>query len=340
VKLGRRQEAQLEFDVPSSLWLPKGVATPMRRGGGARGSKGLRVAGKPGGSQLSVTESPDTNLLNNSVIFEGDALTVLRRLPSQSVQCIVTSPPYWGLRDYHIPCQIGLEPTLPEFLASLRGIFAEARRVLRDDGVFWLNIGDGYTSGNRGWRAPDKKNGARAMSVRPDTPAGLKSKDLLGIPWRLAFTLQDDGWYLRADIIWNKPNAMPESVKDRPTRSHEYLFMFTKSDQYLYDRSAIMDPNGRNKRSVWDINTMAYAGAHFATFPPKLVEPCIKASTRPGDVVLDPFFGSGTAGLVASELGRRYVGIELNPEYIALAKDRLGLGCGPIIQALTGIASS
>lgn len=178
------------------------------------------------------------------------------------------------------------------------------------------------------------------MSVRPDTPAGLKSKDLLGIPWRLAFTLQDDGWYLRADIIWNKPNAMPESVKDRPTRSHEYLFMFTKSDQYLYDRSAIMDPNGRNKRSVWDINTMAYAGAHFATFPPKLVEPCIKASTRPGDVVLDPFFGSGTAGLVASELGRRYVGIELNPEYIALAKDRLGLGCGPIIQALTGIASS
>jgi site-specific DNA-methyltransferase (cytosine-N4-specific) len=267
-----------------------------------------------------------------STLIEGDALAVLRKLPSQVVQCIVTSPPYWGLRDYHIPCQIGLEPTLPEFLANLRAIFAEARRVLKDDGVLWLNIGDGYTSGNRGWRAPDKKNRARAMSVRPDTPVGLKPKDLLGIPWRLAFTLQDDGWFLRADIIWNKPNAMPESVKDRPTRAHEYLFMLTKSDQYLYDRSAIMDTNGRNKRSVWDINTVAYAGAHFATFPPKLVEPCIKASTRPGDFVLDPFFGSGTTGLVANELLRRYVGIELNPEYIALAKDRLGLGCGPVVK--------
>jgi site-specific DNA-methyltransferase (adenine-specific) len=169
----------------------------------------------------------------------------------------VTSPPYWGLRDYHIPSQIGLEPTLPEFLANLRTVFSEARRVLKDDGVLWLNIGDGYTSGNRGWRAPDKKNRARAMSVRPDTPAGLKPKDLLGIPWRLAFTLQDDGWYLRTDIIWNKPNAMPESVKDRPTRAHEYVFMLTKSDQYRYDRSAIVDPNGRNKRSVWDINTVA-----------------------------------------------------------------------------------
>jgi DNA methylase len=154
VKLDRQQAAQLELDVVSSLWLPKGIATPTH--GGAR-SKGLRAADKPGRSQLSVTEIPETHLLKNSVIFEGDALAVLRRLPSQSVQCIVTSPPYWGLRDYHIPCQIGLEPTLPEFLASLRAIFAEARRALRDDGVFWLNIGDGYTSGNRGWRAADKK---------------------------------------------------------------------------------------------------------------------------------------------------------------------------------------
>ncbi|HEY1245400.1 MAG TPA: site-specific DNA-methyltransferase [Hyphomicrobiaceae bacterium] len=265
-------------------------------------------------------------------MFEGDALTVLRTLPDQSVQCVVTSPPYWGLRDYSIPSQIGLEPTLSEFLGSLRTVFSEARRVLRDDGILWLNIGDGYTSGNRGWRAPDKKNRARAMATRPDTPAGLKPKDLLGIPWRLAFALQDDGWYLRADIIWNKPNAMPESVKDRPTRAHEYLFMFTKSDRYLYDHSAIVDPNGRNKRSVWDINTVAYAGAHFATFPPKLVEPCIKASTRTGDFVLDPFFGSGTAGLVASQLGRRYIGIELHPEYIALAKERLGLACGPVLK--------
>jgi site-specific DNA-methyltransferase (adenine-specific) len=277
-------------------------------------------------------ERSGSSALDGSRIFQGDALTVLRALPPRSVQCVVTSPPYWGLRDYRIPRQIGLEPTLPEFLASLRTIFAETRRVLRDDGVLWLNIGDGYTSGNRGWRAPDRKNRARAMAVRPDTPPGLKAKDLLGIPWRLAFALQDDGWYLRADVIWNKPNAMPESVKDRPTRAHEYLFMLTKGEQYRYDHSAIADPNGRNKRSVWDINTVAYAGAHFATFPPKLVEPCIRASTRPGDFVLDPFFGSGTVGLVASQLERRYIGIELHPEYIDLAKERLGLACGPIVK--------
>ena len=334
MKLDRR--AQLELDVASSLGAKTANVAPAR-------SSGLRVSeaeqhvtatNELNGSRRGETTDKDSQRLepDTSTIFEGDALAVLCKLPSQSVQCIVTSPPYWGLRDYRIPCQIGLESTLLEFLGSLRVIFAESRRVLRNDGVFWLNIGDGYTRGNRGWRAPDKKNRARAMSVRPDTPEGLKPKDLLGIPWRLAFALQDDGWYMRADIIWNKPNAMPESVKDRPTRSHEYLFMFTKSDQYRYDRSAIVDPNGRNKRSVWDINTVAYAGSHFAAFPPKLVEPCIKSSTRPGDFVLDPFFGSGTTGLVANALGRRYVGIELNPEYIALAKERLGLGCGPVVR--------
>lgn len=264
-------------------------------------------------------------MADESAIYQGDALHVLRTLPSSSVQCVVTSPPYWGLRDYNIPHQIGLEETLPKFIARLRAVFAEVRRVLRDDGLFWLNIGDGYTSGNRGWRAPDKKNRARAMNIRPDTPAGLKPKDLMGIPWRLAFALQEDGWFLRADIIWNKPNAMPESVKDRPTRAHEYLFMFSKSEKYRYDREAVMDANGRNRRSVWDINTIAYAGAHFAVFPARLIEPCIKASTRPGNFVLDPFFGSGTAGLVAASLGRRYIGIELNPEYIMLARARLGL---------------
>jgi site-specific DNA-methyltransferase (cytosine-N4-specific) len=266
---------------------------------------------------------PETIPVTGSVIFEGDALTVLSRLRSESVQCIVTSPPYWGLRDYNIPEQIGLEPTLPQFLNRLRTVFAEARRVLSDDGVFWLNIGDGYTSGNRGWRAPDKKNPARAMTIRPDTPEGLKPKDLHGIPWRLALALQEDGWYLRADIIWNKPNVQPESVRDRPTRAHEYLFMFTKSERYHYDREAILEPNGRNCRSVWSINTQAFSGAHFATFPPKLVEPCIQASTRPGDYVLDPFFGSGTAGLVAQQLERKYIGIELHPEYVALAAERL-----------------
>ena len=272
-------------------------------------------------------------IVQDSAIYQGDALAVLRTLPSACMQSVITSPPYWGLRDYNVTNQIGLEQTLPEFIERLRSIFSEVRRVLRDDGVLWLNIGDGYTSGNRGWRAPDKKNRARAMETRPDTPEGLKPKDLMGVPWRVAFALQDDGWYLRADIIWNKPNAMPESVKDRPTRAHEYLFMLTKREKYHYDRQAILELNGRNKRSVWDINTQAYAGAHFATFPYKLVEPCIRASTRAGDFVLDPFFGSGTAGVVASDLGRKYIGIELHPEYIELARQRLGLGCAPIVKA-------
>lgn len=270
--------------------------------------------------------------LSGSTIFEGDALTTLRRLPSESIQTIVTSPPYWGLRDYDTDEQIGLEGTLPEFIASLQSVFREARRVLADDGVLWLNIGDGYTSGNRGWRAPDKKNPARAMSVRPNTPDGLKAKDLLGIPWRLAFALQDDGWYLRADIIWNKPNAMPESVRDRPTRAHEYIFMFTKSEKYYYDRSSVIEQNGRNIRSVWNIHTQGFSGAHFATFPTKLVEPCIKSSTKPGQYVLDPFFGSGTVGVVAQDLGREYVGIEINPSYVKLAAERLAEGESKIVR--------
>jgi site-specific DNA-methyltransferase (adenine-specific) len=266
---------------------------------------------------------PAKQPLCESTIFEGDAFAVLERIPDKSVQCIVTSPPYWGLRDYDIDDQIGLEPTLPQFINALRSTFNEARRVLKDDGVLWLNIGDGYTSGNRRWRAPDKKNPARAMNVRPDTPEGLKPKDLLGIPWRLAFALQDDGWYLRADLIWHKPNAMPESVKDRPTRAHEYLFMFTKSERYFYDREAVIEPNGRNLRSVWNLHTKGFPDAHFATFPPKLVEPCIRASTCPGDFVLDPFFGSGTVGVVAQQLNRQYVGIELNPAYVRMAVNRL-----------------
>ena len=280
-------------------------------------------------------EKPEELTFSNSVIYEGDALTVLQRLPDCSVQTIITSPPYWGLRDYSIPDQLGLEGTLPQYINALRTIFSEARRVLKDDGVFWLNIGDGYTSGNRGWRAPDKKNPARAMSVRPDTPEGLKSKDLLGLPWRLAFALQEDGWYLRADIIWNKPNAMPESVKDRPTRAHEYVFMFTKGEKYRYDREAIMEKSGgktRNRRTVWNVNTQAFPGAHFATFPPTLVEPCIRASSEPEEFVLDPFFGSGTAGLVAQQLDRKYVGIELNPEYVSLAAERLEADAQSIVR--------
>jgi site-specific DNA-methyltransferase (cytosine-N4-specific) len=194
---------------------------------------------------------------------------------------------------------------------------------LKRDGVLWLNIGDGYTSGNRGWRAPDKKNPNRAMAVRPDNPPGLKDKDLIGVPWRLAFALQTDGWYLRSDIIWHKPNAMPESVKDRPTRAHEYLFMLTKEERYRYYGEAVMedaDQGRRNRRTVWNINTAPSVGAHVASFPPELVEPCVLASSLPGDFVLDPFFGVGTVGLVAQGLGRRYIGIELNPEYVREAE--------------------
>lgn len=263
-------------------------------------------------------------VLSRSLIVEGDAMLALQKLPSESVQCIITSPPYWGLRDYGIEGQIGLEEKLQQYINKLVAVFSEAKRVLKSDGIFWLNIGDGYTSGNRGYRAPDKKNKARAMSVRPDTPEGLKPKDLLGIPWRLALALQADGWYLRSDIIWNKPNAMPESVKDRPTRSHEYIFMFTKKEKYYYDYQAIKE-NGRNRRTVWNVNTMPFPEAHFATFPPALIEPCVLASTVEDDFVLDPFFGSGTVGVVCKKWKRNFVGIELNKEYIEIARKRLNV---------------
>jgi site-specific DNA-methyltransferase (cytosine-N4-specific) len=204
---------------------------------------------------------------HSSALVVGDAAQVLADLPDSVFQTCVTSPPYWSLRDYGIEGQVGLETTVEEYLNRLVAIFDEVRRVLRDDGTMWLNIGDSYTSGGRTWRAPDRKNPIRAMSVRPPTPEGLKPKDLIGVPWRLALKLQEAGWYLRADVIWNKPNCQPESVKDRPTRSHEYVFLFSKSEDYYYDGNAERGPNSRNLRSVWDINTEAFSGAHFATFP-------------------------------------------------------------------------
>jgi len=264
--------------------------------------------------------APSKMQIAESLVLEGDASEVTPRLPDSCVQCIITSPPYWGLRDYGIQGQIGLEPTLAGYIHKLTNIFAELRRVLKPDGILWLNIGDGYTSRNRGWRAPDKKNPNRAMSVRPDNPPGLKDKDLVGVPWRLAFALQADGWYLRSDIIWHKPNAMPESVKDRPTRAHEYIFMFSKEEKYHYDAHAVLeqaeDGGKRNRRSVWSINTSPTNGNHIASFPEELVEPCILAATHSGDFVLDPFFGCGTVGLVCRRLNREFIGIELNPEYV------------------------
>jgi site-specific DNA-methyltransferase (cytosine-N4-specific) len=259
----------------------------------------------------------------NSALICGDAERVLSRFPDAIFQTCVTSPPYWSLRDYHISGQIGLEESVYDYVNHLAGVFAQVRRVMKSDGTLWLNIGDSYTSGGRTWRASDKKNPVRAMSIRPPTPIGLKPKDLVGVPWLLAFALQKEGWFLRADIVWNKPNCQPESVKDRPTRSHEYIFLLSKEEHYLYDPSAVRGPNGRNLRTVWDLHTKSYPSAHFATFPPALVEPCIALGSQPCDLILDPFIGSGTTGAVALKLNRRFVGIELNPAYLQIAEERL-----------------
>jgi len=267
-------------------------------------------------------EKDGFHVLSSSVIT-GEAQAVLSTLPSGFIRAVITSPPYWSLRDYAIPGQIGLEDDPQVYVAALVRVFDEVRRVLTDDGSLWLNIGDSYTSGGRTWRAPDKKNPVRAMSTRPPTPEGLKPKELVGIPWRVAFALQEAGWYLRSDTIWRKPNVQPESVKDRPTRSHEYLFLLTKSERYYYDHLAVREANGRNLRSVWDINTQPFHGAHFATFPPQLVKQCLLLSSRPDEVVLDPFLGSGTVAEVAIRYGRPFLGIELNPDYVALARRRI-----------------
>jgi len=261
--------------------------------------------------------------LRESTVFQSDAGALLQKLPENLFRCCITSPPYWGLRDYGIDGQIGAEEEPAAYVRRLVDVFEGVRRVLTDDGTLWLNIGDSYTSGNRGYRAPDRKNPVRAMTYRAPTPEGLKPKDLIGIPWRLALALQEAGWFLRSDIIWEKPNCMPESVKDRPTRAHEYLFLLTKSVKYYYNHANIKEPNGRNRRTVWSIPTEPFPGAHFATFPPKLVEPCVMAGSKPGDWILDPFFGSGTVGVVCEEQRRNYVGIELNPEYVEIALQRI-----------------
>ena len=260
-------------------------------------------------------------------IIIGDARTELARLGSGIFQCCITSPPYWGLRDYGIEGQIGAEAKLDDYIRDLVSVFAEVRRSLSDDGTLWLNIGDSYTSGGRTWRDADKKNPARGMDYRAPTPEGLKPKDLIGVPWKVAFALQADGWYLRSDIIWHKNNGLPESVKDRPSRVHEYVFLLSKSERYSYEHEAVKEAavNGRkrNCRSVWTINTEPFYGAHFATFPRELVTRCLLAGSKAGSVVLDPFFGSGTVGEICQQFGRRFVGIELNPEYAEIAERRL-----------------
>lgn len=297
-----------------------------------------------------------------NLIELGDCREIMRRWVADGVkaQMCVTSPPYFGLRDYGHEGQIGLEQTPEQYIAAMVEVFRCVRDVLAEDGTLWLNIGDSYTSGGRTWRDADAKNKGRAMDYRAPTPEGLKPKDLIGIPWLLAFALRADGWYLRSDIVWAKGNPMPESVMDRPTRSHEYIFLLTKRERYFYDHEAVKEPavsdhpsgNGfkrdarqsfqnadgtargnemqwkdvggkRNRRSVWHVNAKPYKGAHFATFPPALIEPCILAGSRPGDIVLDPFMGSGTTAAVALQHGRQYLGCELNAEYGALQAERI-----------------
>ncbi|WP_250655636.1 DNA-methyltransferase [Alkalimarinus coralli] len=268
---------------------------------------------------------PDTSDISIEI---GDSRQVLSEFPDECFQSCITSPPYWGLRDYGVEGQIGAENTVDKYIEDLVLVFREVRRTLKDNGTLWLNIGDSYTSGGRTWRDADKKNAARGMSYRAPTPEGLKPKDLIGVPWKIAFALQADGWYLRSDIVWYKPNCQPESVKDRPTRSHEYIFLFSKNEKYHYDHIAIKEPTAdgkrlRNKRTVWSINTEPFKEAHFAVFPPELVEQCMLASSDAGDTVLDPFLGSGTVSQVAIELNRKCVGVELNREYAEIAKKRI-----------------
>ena len=306
-------------------------------------------------------------------ILIGDCRNLLREMPEKSVHTCVTSPPYFGLRDYGMDDQIGLEQTPEAFVAEMVAVFREVKRVLRDDGTLWLNLGDSYASYRDGKATPDTTRGDSEGTLVPkgsaknrmaSTFAGssIKHKDLIGIPWRVALALRADGWYLRQDIIWHKPNPMPESVTDRCTKAHEYIFLLSKSPQYYFDHEAIKEPvanssisrlsqnnlpnqlgsdrvpfktNGtmkavgnteiRNKRSVWTITTKPFKGAHFATFPPDLIEPCILAGCPEGGTVLDPFGGAGTTGLVASNNNRNSILCELNPKYAQLALDRIGI---------------
>jgi len=296
-------------------------------------------------------------------ILQGDCREKLKEIPDGTVQCCVTSPPYWNLRDYGVPGQIGMENTPEEYLNTIVGVFREIKRILKPKGTLWLNLGDTYNSPTPGGR--DRQRWPKQSRANHQTEKkrviNLKPKDLVGIPWRVAFALQEDGWWLRQDIIWSKPNPMPESVKDRCTKAHEYLFLLSKSQNYFFDAEATKEPvvygdhprnpnpgpakkrpgqhNGfskmrkmgkrlenslgtRNKRSVWTISTAPFPDAHFATYPTELVKPCILAGSAPGDTVIDPFHGSGTTGQVAIGLGRGYVGVELNPEYIEISKKR------------------
>lgn len=279
---------------------------------------------------LSMTTcSSQVDSLDRSMLIQGHAVDALDLLPEQSIQTVVTSPPYWSLRDYEVDQQIGCDDTLEDYIAGIVRAFNKVRRVLTVDGTVWLNVGDAYTSGNRKYRAPDRKNRVRAMSMRPPTPNGLKPKDLIGLPWRLAFALQNAGWWLRSEVIWCKPNAHPESVRDRPTKAHETVFLLSKSQDYYYNVDAVRGPNNRRLRTTWDIPTEPRKrfncdqDAHPAVMPAALAQRCVEVTSRSGDVVMDPYAGSGTTLLAAQCLQRRWVGIELKPAFIDLIRRRL-----------------
>lgn len=270
-----------------------------------------------------------------SKIINSDCIEGLKQIERNSVQTCITSPPYWQLRDYGQKDQLGTEKTPEEFVARMVQIFREVRDVLRDDGTIWINLGDTFCGGG-GYcptapsnQAGSKQSTNRGVKAKPrPVPPGFKAKDLVGIPWMVAMALRAEGWYLRADIIWEKSNGMPEAVKDRPTRCHEYVFLLTKNPHYFYNAEAIKEEttegaNKRNKRSVWKINQKPYAGAHFAVFPEELVKTCMLAGSKEGDLVLDPFVGSGTTGAVANKLKRNFIGIDLNPDYCIMAEERI-----------------
>lgn len=306
-----------------------------------------------------------------NITVTGDCRETMRAWAADGVraQMCVTSPPYFGLRDYGHPGQIGLEQTPEQYIAAMVEVFRCVRDVLADDGTLWLNIGDSYQTTSGGGQQVGQTNTGAGLAAKRATSkqTGLKGKDLIGIPWMLAFALRADGWYLRQDIIWSKPNPMPESVRDRCTKAHEYIFLLSKSERYFYDADAVMEPvaastierlsqptlpqqvgstrvpgktngnmkavgNGetRNRRSVWTVATRPYKGAHFATFPPALIEPCILAGSRVNDIVLDPFMGSGTTAAVALQHGRQYLGCELNPAYQPLQDARIATSVGPL----------
>jgi DNA modification methylase len=321
-----------------------------------------------------MKRTKQSEAMETNTIYNENCIDTLRRMPDGFVQCCITSPPYYGLRDYGNADQIGLEETPEAYVQKLVEVFRDVKRALRDDGTLWLNLGDSYANtGNEHPNKTRRKDGDSGEGVgdghmvrykgqpKKNIPKGLKPKDLIGIPWMVAFALRADGWYLRQDIIWHKPNPMPESVTDRCTKAHEYIFLMSKSQRYYYDAEAVKEGNadpsrtnyqcgagsfvdktrtdyhsgrlltnskemrstGRNKRSVWTVSTRPYSGAHFATFPEKLIEPCVLAGSPEQGIIYDPFMGAGTTALVSLRANRRFVGSELNPEYCKIANKRI-----------------